>query len=152
MSFSIKRSDAESFRNFSVKIGDSFLIDRNDDFYSELSEWVDGILVLMGRGKSYFSSTSGFIPFFAEIAADDVEFEKIDGAVVSTNFGELVRGTIIFLFEQARDESFSERDGEFFEKKGNLLLSGYRFRYKTQYRDFVSYLNGKKLLVEDGRV
>ena len=149
MQFNIKRVDRQNFRNFVVQVGDEYLIDRNEDFYSELSEWVDGVLTLMKNGSAYFSAPRGFTPFFGNLEGNNVEFERMDGLKVNTDFFLIVRDTIIFLCQQSKEEKFFERDSVFFERRVEALLAGFRFRFKEEYKRFLEYLKSKELLSED---
>lgn len=149
MDFNIKRLDQMNFRNFLVQIGEKLLIDRNDDFYSELTEWVDGLLTLMKMRKSYFSAASGFTPFFATLDGNEVEFETVEGIKFHADFYEVICDTIIFLFEQSQDKSYFERDVEFFQQQANSLLAGFRFRFKGKYEGFLDHLRGRELMEEE---
>ncbi len=146
MNFKIERKDQKNFRNFEVKIGKKILIDRNDDFYAELTEWVDGLLSLMKNGQSYFSTSSGFTPFYGVLSDGKVEFERVDGTRFAADFYEVVSGTITFLFEQAGDDSSFQRDADFFEKKANMLLAGFRFRFKENFKPFIEHLKGRGII------
>lgn len=146
MRFNIKRADSQDFRNFVVEVGDKLLIDRNEDFYSELTEWVEGVLSLMSKGTAYFSAPSGFTPFFGALDAEDVHFETVDGEFFTTSFLDVVSHTIVFLYEQAKDESSFQRDSQFFEKKANALMAGFRFRFKNEYKGLTEYLRSRKLM------
>ena len=149
MNFVIKRQDKQDFRNFIVKIGDKFLIDRNEDFYAELNEWVDGVLTLMKTGRCYFSTSTGFSPFFGSLDNDSVEFETIDGHQFSADFMEVVSSTIIFMYEQSKDIHLFDSDAERFREKADQLLSGFRFRFKKIYKGFVDYLYKRGLSREN---
>jgi hypothetical protein len=147
--FNIIRADRENFRNFVVKVGQKFLIERNEDFHSEVSEWVNGIFGLLKNGNFYFSTSSGFPPFFAMIVDKEVHFETADGVTVSADFYEVLRNTIIFLYEQAKDESNFDRENAFFYSKAKTLLDGFRFRYKDKYRELVTHLMQERLMREE---
>ena len=139
----------ESFRNFSVMVGDQYLIDRNEDFYSELTEWVDGIIGIMKNGNFYFSTNNGFAPFFATLIEKEVLFETATGSEVSADFYSVLKDTITFLYEQAKDENYSERESMYFYNQAKSLLDAFRFRYKDRYKDFVTDLMQKQLIREE---
>lgn len=149
MDFCIQRNDDGNFRNFIVIVQGRLLIGRNEDFLCELGEWADGVLSLMRNGSSYFSPQVGFAPFVGTISKDMVEFETMDNEKVRVNFFAVIRDTIVFLFEQAKEEIYHNRDNEFFEMKAMALLAGFRFRFKDRYDGFMEELRGKGLIEAD---
>ena len=144
----IKRNDEQSFRNFIVKIDEKFLIERNENFHSELSEWIDGVSDLMKKGSSYFSADVGFTPFTGTLVEEKVNFETVNGSRFCADFFEIVSNTIVFLYEQSFDDSFTEKDIVFFKQQADSMLAGMRFRFKTKHPAFLSYLKGRELVGE----